>query len=342
VTAAGDMQHATELLLAAQESEAQGADGQGAHRGTAEENSCDAEEVCDEEVREAGQAGHAEQAWEPEEEASELAAVAKAAHQALQTPHHSAQLLEQIEDAVDMLTPEAMVAATHAACMATLQEHLASHLHEHPSSTYDQWIAAVHPENVTPEGLDHRFYIEASEHRKLWNSAVEEGRRVAPAGSAEQDALQELLEEVRGKIRAHRAALCKAQPVESVEAVELGEASAELDAEMEVGEEAILPEASSVAQDTEPQEEEPVEEETLNRVIEEDLVLVAVPDTSPVLVAVPDAWHAEWDDLLEELREMGFHDQDTNQDMLCRSHGDIKATIKQLVDQERAARNSEA
>ena len=50
-------------------------------------------------------------------------------------------------------------------------------LREHPDASYNEWIEDLHPENahtgILLEGLsktiDHRFYVEESDHRILWN-----------------------------------------------------------------------------------------------------------------------------------------------------------------------------
>jgi len=56
------------------------------------------------------------------------------------------------------------------ACLQTLKEHLQDFLHEHPQASYEQWILDVHPENESEhQKIDHRFYVEKSDHRELWN-----------------------------------------------------------------------------------------------------------------------------------------------------------------------------
>ena len=65
------------------------------------------------------------------------------------------------------------------------RRHLEEFLITHPESTYEQWIAALHPENVE-EGsamIDHRFYVEDSDHRILWNEKIEGEREFVPARS---------------------------------------------------------------------------------------------------------------------------------------------------------------
>lgn len=64
-----------------------------------------------------------------------------------------------------------------AACLQATREHLFEFLSDKPDATYAEWIEALHPENV-PDGqlleglaktVDHRFFIEESDHRRMWN-----------------------------------------------------------------------------------------------------------------------------------------------------------------------------
>jgi len=61
-------------------------------------------------------------------------------------------------------------------CMREITNHLKMHLVEHPSATYEEWIAAVHPDNAeySDGRIDHRFYVEDSDHRILWNKFMKE------------------------------------------------------------------------------------------------------------------------------------------------------------------------
>lgn len=65
-------------------------------------------------------------------------------------------------------------------CIRATTEHLLSFIKDHPDpihATYQQWIADLHPENAHDgtllEGLgktiDHRFFVEESDHRRIWN-----------------------------------------------------------------------------------------------------------------------------------------------------------------------------
>ena len=68
-------------------------------------------------------------------------------------------------------------------CMKEITDHLKLHLFQSAdfvtSYEYEEWIAALHPDNVhhnnndgsrtTTTIIDHRFYIQDSHHRQLWN-----------------------------------------------------------------------------------------------------------------------------------------------------------------------------
>ena len=67
-----------------------------------------------------------------------------------------------------------------AACLQTIQDHLKEFLPQQPNATYEDWIEDLHPEN-TYEGklladmgkeVDLRFYVEESDHRRIWNEHV--------------------------------------------------------------------------------------------------------------------------------------------------------------------------
>merc|ERR1712060_883645 len=64
-------------------------------------------------------------------------------------------------------------------CFNTLTDHLNIFLDTYPSANYEEWIQELHPENVLKKKnkenkvivIDHRFYVEDSDHRQLWNAA---------------------------------------------------------------------------------------------------------------------------------------------------------------------------
>lgn len=63
------------------------------------------------------------------------------------------------------------------AMLDAVKDHLESFLAENRNASYEQWIEELHPENAQEglllEGLgktiDHRFYVEDSEHLQIWN-----------------------------------------------------------------------------------------------------------------------------------------------------------------------------
>ena len=61
-------------------------------------------------------------------------------------------------------------------CFLAIQEHLSDFLKQHPYGTYEEWITDLHPDNVresaSDDGIDHRFYVEESDHRILWNETI--------------------------------------------------------------------------------------------------------------------------------------------------------------------------
>eukprot|EP00980_Cylindrotheca_fusiformis_P006635 scaffold1390_cov138-Cylindrotheca_fusiformis.AAC.38 len=75
------------------------------------------------------------------------------------------------------------------ASLNVMKEHLFTFLMEHPNGTYNQWIEELHPENTQDPQLlqemdkevDMRFYVEESDHRKLWNDVVKDPIRQVQA-----------------------------------------------------------------------------------------------------------------------------------------------------------------
>jgi hypothetical protein len=58
--------------------------------------------------------------------------------------------------------------------------HLNKFLLENPMGTYEEWIQDLHPENANQgqllsdiQQIDERFYVMESDHRRLWNEAIE-------------------------------------------------------------------------------------------------------------------------------------------------------------------------
>ncbi len=61
-----------------------------------------------------------------------------------------------------------------------ITDHLSEFLTSSPAGTYEEWIQDLHPENANQgqllsdiQQIDERFYVLESDHRKLWNEAIE-------------------------------------------------------------------------------------------------------------------------------------------------------------------------
>mmetsp|Transcript_17228 Transcript_17228/g.32610 ORF Transcript_17228/g.32610 Transcript_17228/m.32610 type:complete len:165 (-) Transcript_17228:14-508(-) len=67
-----------------------------------------------------------------------------------------------------------LVRKSQSECMKEITDHLFQYLHENPDATYEEWIASLHPDNAayTDGRIDHRFYVEESDHRLLWNECM--------------------------------------------------------------------------------------------------------------------------------------------------------------------------
>mmetsp|Transcript_29083 Transcript_29083/g.40726 ORF Transcript_29083/g.40726 Transcript_29083/m.40726 type:complete len:221 (-) Transcript_29083:192-854(-) len=87
-----------------------------------------------------------------------------------------------------------------------IQQHLEEFLNENPDAMYEEWIEKLHPENVhsSPDSInlvptqdsthagrnrtrsfhvDHRFYVEDSDHRRMWNDAIRSDEQFVPPQS---------------------------------------------------------------------------------------------------------------------------------------------------------------
>jgi hypothetical protein len=69
-----------------------------------------------------------------------------------------------------------LVRESQSSCMKEVVRHLNTFLGEHIDATYEQWIAALHPDNAEyMDGrIDHRFYVVDSDHRIYWNKVMTE------------------------------------------------------------------------------------------------------------------------------------------------------------------------
>jgi hypothetical protein len=68
--------------------------------------------------------------------------------------------------------------AARVACFVEIASHLEEFAQQHPFSSYEEWIAELHPESVRAGEswgapvVDYRYYLEDSDHRVLWNAKV--------------------------------------------------------------------------------------------------------------------------------------------------------------------------
>lgn len=106
----------------------------------------------------------------------------KDSQQAIQ--QHNAQILNMDRINREREESEAMVHEAARMMLEINRRHLTEYLITHPDATYEQWIGNLHPENVESANvIDHRFYVEDSDHRKLWNENLGEERQFVPARS---------------------------------------------------------------------------------------------------------------------------------------------------------------
>lgn len=64
-------------------------------------------------------------------------------------------------------------------CLTSIATHLDEFTNDDCiNATYEDWIKSLHPENIHEMNVDHRFYVESSDHLKIWNQKMElSGRR---------------------------------------------------------------------------------------------------------------------------------------------------------------------
>lgn len=74
-----------------------------------------------------------------------------------------------------------------AACLNAMHDHIVTFLQNNRDDpTYENWIRAFHPDNCDfpDDRIDHRFYVQDSDHRIIWNGYVSmmglEERRIEP------------------------------------------------------------------------------------------------------------------------------------------------------------------
>ena len=90
--------------------------------------------------------------------------------------------------------PEVLSKRAYEACLQFILDHFEAFVEETPNVTYEEWIEEIHPENTrmwkSKDNLltvDHRFYVEASDHRKIWNDNLGGVRQFVPVRNFEDD-----------------------------------------------------------------------------------------------------------------------------------------------------------
>ena len=78
--------------------------------------------------------------------------------------------------------------------LKVVTDHLEEFLTKNPLGTYEEWIQDLHPENANQgllfsdiQQIDERFYVQESDHRRLWNEAIEEQQQQQQQQQSEED-----------------------------------------------------------------------------------------------------------------------------------------------------------
>ena len=107
----------------------------------------------------------------------------------LSTANDNDDYIYEETDLEEELESLALMREAEEVCSRAMTDHFIDFVSESPNVTYEEWITDLHPEN-THEGrlltgmdkeLDHRFYVEDSDHRVLWNTHLGSGRTHVPA-----------------------------------------------------------------------------------------------------------------------------------------------------------------
>lgn len=85
-------------------------------------------------------------------------------------------LRRRLRDDRETLEATKMMQEAEAACKQVIITHLNAFVEKKPTGTYEQWLRELHPENDYEgqllEGfseIDHRLYVEQSDHLIMWN-----------------------------------------------------------------------------------------------------------------------------------------------------------------------------
>jgi len=95
----------------------------------------------------------------------------------LEKQQEIAYKLEYInEENVEEMKRKQLVTEAKNSCTRLLEEHLDGFLTNNPADVYEDWIRQLHPDNVAydDDRIDHRFYVQDSDHRHMWNEKMEQ------------------------------------------------------------------------------------------------------------------------------------------------------------------------
>ncbi len=91
-------------------------------------------------------------------------------------PQFAEKLAFISEEIIENQKGRKIVRESQLECMKEITNHLKPFLVQHPNATYEEWVAELHPDNAeySDGRIDHRFYVEDSDHRILWNGFMKE------------------------------------------------------------------------------------------------------------------------------------------------------------------------
>lgn len=99
----------------------------------------------------------------------------------METDQHYANSLEKLNERMkEEVERQGVRREAEARTLEVIQDHLEVFIQEKPEATYEEWIEDLHPENANQgklfndiQEIDSRFYVLESDHRRLWNEAME-------------------------------------------------------------------------------------------------------------------------------------------------------------------------
>lgn len=107
--------------------------------------------------------------------ASGDAAAALLAEDEDRKPKHADKLEFICREILEEQERNGIVRQSQSDCMNEIVSHLEIFLRMKPDAIYEEWISALHPENAEyteANRIDHRFYVEESDHRIVWNECM--------------------------------------------------------------------------------------------------------------------------------------------------------------------------